>query len=109
MSQNQVNGWVEYSNTEMLFEYLAGWIGYDFGESDWQAIEVALPWTDADREDGWYEYPLLGDPVLTVRVADHPGDDIVSFQITGEIDEVLEARIETALSLLATLTADGRR
>ncbi len=100
MSQHTIGGWVWYSSTELLFEYLASWIGYDFGESDWQAIEVALPSTDADREDGWYEYPLIGDVVLTVRVADNPGDDIVTFEISGEIDAVLRARIETAFSIL---------
>lgn len=104
MSQISISGWVWYANTKTVFEYLAGWIGYSFDNLDWEAIEVALPWTDADREDAWYEYSLIGDPVLTVRVADNPGDDIVTFEITGTMDPVLEARIDTALSLLSRWT-----
>jgi hypothetical protein len=44
------------------------------------------PWTDADKPDRWYSYPLCGDPVLTVPVADNPGDGVVSFRFAGSID-----------------------
>jgi hypothetical protein len=101
MDRVEVEGWVSDTNVERLFESLARWIGYDFGELDWQAIDNALRWTDGDRADRWYEYPLGGKPPLDVAVADNPGDGVVSVRITGAIDTELKARIETAFEFLS--------
>jgi hypothetical protein len=48
--------------------YLSMFIGYEFDDSDWLAIEMALPQTDTDAADGFYEYPLVGGSQLVVRL-----------------------------------------
>jgi hypothetical protein len=70
---DEVAGWVWDTNVRKLMEYLSLWTAYDFDESDWQAIETALPNTDADASNGWYEYPLGGCPGLSVQLASNPG------------------------------------
>lgn len=95
-----VGGWLHRDNTERFLEFVAQCVGYDFDSSDWLAIETALPGTDSEAEDGWYDYPLIGHPQLTVRIALEIGTDLVNARVVGEIDEVLAARIESAFELL---------
>lgn len=76
-------------------------MGYSFDQTDWQAIETALPTTDADTADGWYEYPLTGTPPLTVSLARTVDALPVMVRVVGEMDQVLEARIDTLVSVLA--------
>ena len=59
---DEVAGWVWDTNVRKMIEYLSLWTAYDFGESDWQAIESSLPDTDADGPNGWYQYRLAVDP-----------------------------------------------
>lgn len=88
------------SKVERLLEYLSRWTGYEFDDRDWGAVENALPETDADRSDAWYEYPLGGAPELLVRLAKNVDGDEVEVQVRGDFDAVLAVRIETALELL---------
>ncbi|WP_405064131.1 hypothetical protein OG474_21455 [Kribbella sp. NBC_01505] len=96
----QVGGWVDQGNIERLLEFLAGCVGYDFGALDWGAVETALRYTDSERADGWYDYPVLGDPALTVRVANELDAGLVMVRVEGELDDVLVGRIETAFEFL---------
>ncbi|WP_158292738.1 hypothetical protein [Kribbella orskensis] len=51
---------------------------------------------------------MCGDPILTVHLADNPGDGVVSFRFTGSIDSVLAARLETAFEILADIVPADR-
>jgi len=88
--------------------YLSMFIGYEFDDSDWLAIEMALPQTDTDAADGFYEYPLVGGSQLVVRLARNVGADPVNVTVTGPMDPVLEARVDTLLAVLAEV-ADNRQ
>ncbi|SEG73929.1 hypothetical protein SAMN05444920_104126 [Nonomuraea solani] len=48
-------------------EVLAWLAGYEFEDLDWQAVESALPDTDDDRGERWYEYPLAGEVARLAR------------------------------------------
>ncbi|EOD70589.1 hypothetical protein H480_00300 [Amycolatopsis vancoresmycina DSM 44592] len=96
----QVCGWIFQDNLAKVVEYLAGLVGYSWDELDDGALEAGIPNTEVDLPpDTWFEYPVAGAVVLTLRIArDHDGG-IFSMIIDGEIDEVLAARIETLLDL----------
>ncbi|CAN5269272.1 hypothetical protein BH09ACT11_BH09ACT11_13050 [soil metagenome] len=89
-----------------MMVFLSSFIDYGFGYSDWDAVRFGLEGTDADRTDGYYEYPLVGAPVLKVRLARNVGADPVSVSVIGPMGVVLEARIDTLISVLATV--EGR-
>ena len=106
MDDVTVGGWVWPSTVRTMMVFLSSFVDYGFGYSDWDAVRFGLEGTDADRTDCFYEYPLIGSPVLTVRLARNVGADPVNVSVTGPMDVVLEARIETLISVLATV--EGR-
>ncbi|MFJ8592815.1 hypothetical protein [Streptomyces sp. NPDC093598] len=97
-------GWIFGGNLRPLCESAAEFSGYDFDDSDWQAIENALPGTDVEKPGGWYGYPLSGRVPLTLLVADDPGSSVVFVRITGEPDDRTRARIKAALHLFGRYT-----
>jgi hypothetical protein len=97
----EVDGWVWQGNVEPLLRWVSHYVGYSFDQTDWQAVQVALPSTNADTADGWYEYPLVGTPPLTVSLARNVDALPVMVRIVGEMHQVLEARIDTLVSVLA--------
>jgi hypothetical protein len=106
MDDVTVAGWVWPSTVHTMMEFLSSFVGYGFGYSDWDAVRFGLEGTDTDRSDGFYEYPLVGDPVLTVRLARNVGADPVDVSVTGAMDVVLQARVDTLISVLTTV--EGR-
>jgi hypothetical protein len=98
---SEVGGWVWPSNVEPLLRWVSLYVGYSFDLTDWQAVEAALPATDADAADGWYDYPLAGTPPVQVNLAQNVGALPVMVRVVGEMDPVLEARIDTLVSVLA--------
>ncbi|MGW0474948.1 hypothetical protein [Streptomyces coeruleorubidus] len=89
-------GWISDTNLRPLCESVAHFAGYEFDDSDWQAIETALPTTDVDRSD-WYDYPLSGRVPLTLFVAADPECDVVFVRLTGKPDSHTQAKIEAAV------------
>jgi hypothetical protein len=100
MESGDVGGWILPANVRTLMFWTAHYVGYSFDESDWQAVRAALPMTNAEQASGWYDYPLIGSPALTVWLAQVPGDSSVSVRVTGLMDEVLAARFETLIHVL---------
>ncbi len=96
-----VSGWVWPSNVRQLCFWLSHYVGYKFDEWDWDAIAAALPNTDADSEGGWYEYPLSGEPLLTLHLARNTGASPVSVRVVGPLDALLAARAETLLDVFS--------
>jgi hypothetical protein len=103
VTELEVGGWVLPGNVRALFSWLSLFVSYDFDDSDWQAIEQALPHTDDKAEGGWYDYPLVGLPVLRVQVAQCVGADPVMVRVTGDMDAVLHARVDTLISVMADI------
>jgi hypothetical protein len=92
-SETEINRVCE-ENLRALCESMAFFTGYDFDDWDWQAIETALPSTDADRADGWYDYPLSGRVPLTLLVAVNPGSSVVDVRVAGGMDDRLSAQLD---------------
>lgn len=102
MAVDEVVGWVWSVNARRALEWVSVWVGYTFEDSDWLAIETALPDTDGDvQPERWYDYPIIGSPPLTAFLAEDHGAAVVNIRIRGELDPVLAARIDTTLSILA--------
>ncbi len=95
MAEREVAGWVWPWNLERLLFWASLYVGYRFDDSDWQAVDTAMPATDDERDAGWYEYPLVGTPPLSVRLARAVEADPVRVRIRGDLDEPLASRIET--------------
>ncbi|NNN37465.1 hypothetical protein HLK59_45495 [Streptomyces sp. S3(2020)] len=94
-------GWIHDMNLRPLCEAVAEFAGYDFGDSDWQAVETALPATDVEA-DTWYDYPIPGRLPLTLFVAADPDAYVVFVRIAGVTDERARAQIEAALFIFAS-------
>lgn len=97
----QVSGWILEDNVVQLFSWVAGFIGYTYDQLDEQALIGALDTTD-DEAGRWFEYPLLGSPAVTVRLARSPGSAVLMTQVRGDLDDVLAARIDTLIAVLAS-------
>ncbi|MEU1618916.1 hypothetical protein ABZ479_16670 [Streptomyces sp. NPDC005722] len=96
--------WVFEANLRPLCEAVSFFTGYAFDDGDWQAVEGALPATDAEHRDGWYAYPLSGRVPLTLLVARDPGSSVVFVRFAGRPGTGEEARIEAALHVFSTWT-----
>jgi hypothetical protein len=107
VQEREVAGWVWPSNVERLLFWASHYVGYNFDGLDWQAVETALPATDDEREDGWYEYPLVGEPPLRVRLARAVGAAPVTVVVTGEMDEPLASRIATLFDVFSDAAQSG--
>ncbi|WP_327184816.1 hypothetical protein [Streptomyces sp. NBC_01334] len=97
--------WILEANLRPFCESVAEFSGHRFDDSDWQAIENALPETDAERPDGWYDYPLSGRVPLTLLVAADPETSVVFVRLTGEAGARTKAQIEAALYIFSTYEA----
>ncbi|MER5446313.1 hypothetical protein ABT065_11815 [Streptomyces sp. NPDC002764] len=65
-SRTVAERWIRESNLRAFCESLA----YDFDDSDWLAIDTALPHTDDEQpSSAWYTYPLVGRTRLDLHVA----------------------------------------
>ncbi|GAA4935837.1 hypothetical protein [Actinoplanes utahensis] len=93
-------GWIFEENTVRFLETLSWFIGYRYDHADEDALTGALDGTDDETESAWFRYPLMGTPPLEVSLARSSGATTVSIQITGDIDPILHARIDTMLHLL---------
>lgn len=93
--------WIIDTNLRPLCESVAGFVGYTFGDLDWQAVEHALLSTDVERS-AWYDYPLLGRSQVTLSVAADPGSSVVFVRFAGVPDDRTKAQIEAALDIFAT-------
>ncbi|MEV8377986.1 hypothetical protein AB0P21_34930 [Kribbella sp. NPDC056861] len=92
--------WIIDSNLRPLCESVAEFVGYGFDESDWQAIESALPMTDVEQ-GVWYDYPLAGRASVTLFVAADPGTSVIFVRVVGVSDNRTKAQIEAALQIFA--------
>ncbi|MFD7262804.1 hypothetical protein [Streptomyces sp. NPDC059874] len=100
-----VGGWIWDTNVRAFCEALSQWIGYDFDDSDWQAVDSALTGTDADRPHAeWYVYPLIGHTRLDLRLAREAGGAEVSIRIEGPRRRELQSRIDTLFHIMSTYT-----
>lgn len=97
---HRIAGWIDEDNLTKVVEYIAALVHYRWDDLDDAALDAGIPNTDADLPpDTWFEYPVIGTPELTLRIALNHGDGILSMIIEGEIDDVLAARFDTLLDL----------
>ncbi|WP_431883442.1 hypothetical protein [Micromonospora gifhornensis] len=101
-ASTSTHSWVLTANVRPLVESLAALVDYEADGWDWDAIETGLSGTDADAPHGWYDYPLVGTiTTLRLELANDPGSLITTVQVHHAPDELLKARIETIMSMLA--------
>ncbi|MGW4497447.1 hypothetical protein ACWENR_02355 [Micromonospora sp. NPDC004336] len=101
-SQSASTGsWVLTANVRPLVESLAALIDYEADNWDWDAIDAGLRGTDAEDPHGWYDYPLVGTTTLRLELANDPGSIVTMVQVHDAPNQLLAARIETIMSMLA--------
>jgi hypothetical protein len=96
---DEISRWVWEQNVRMALKYLSRWTEYRFDDTDWQADETSLPQPDADRTDGWYDYPLGGQPPLTVWLAVNHEDTSVT---RTTVEALMRRGDEIGLTIIAT-------
>jgi hypothetical protein len=95
-----VDGWIYEENVVRFLQHLSAYIGYRYDAADQDALIGALDDTDDESDTAWFQYPLQGSPPLVVFLARAVGGNEVSVRVEGDIDAVLEARIDTLVDLL---------
>lgn len=101
--ERPIEGWVWNKNVLPFLALLAGYTGYDFDGTDWQAVGLALEATDDKHPDRWYSYPLVGSSHhLEVHLAQAVGGNEVSVRVAGTSDPELLLRADTLIAAFAT-------
>lgn len=96
------SGWIWLTNLRPFCEYLAAEVEYDFDDSDWSAIDTALPDTDDDQpRSAWYTYPLVGRDRIDLRMARSVDGDEVSVSVEGTVDSRVRSRVELLFDIMA--------
>jgi hypothetical protein len=96
-----VEGWVRQENVAKFLGHLAAYLQTTWDYLDDTALIGAIERTDAEA-DAWFEYPIDGQPPVMVRLALDPGTSVVIVHVTGDLNDVLAARVETLVDLLST-------
>jgi hypothetical protein len=94
-----VKGWVQEENVAKFLDHLAAYLRTTWDYLDDTALVGAIEGTDAEA-DVWFEYPIDGGPPVTVRLGLDPGTSVVIVHVTGELNDVLVAQVETLMDLL---------
>lgn len=81
------------SNVPTLMRWLSMFVGYKYDDADVNAVSNA--------PGGRIEYPLVGTPPLRVSLAPEPDAEPVIVKVSGDMSDVLAARIETLVGVLA--------
>lgn len=97
----EVVGWVFETNLEKFVQLVATYVDYRWDDFDDAALIGALDTTDADKPETWFEYPIVGNPPVTLALALNEGSAVVSVRITGAFDVVLAARFDTLLDVFS--------
>ena len=90
--------WILEGNLRPMVEFASYVVGYEFDDIDWDAVALGLRDTDVEKE-AWFEYPLVGDRSLSLKVALSPGE-IVAW-VWVDTDPELETRLMDAAVLMA--------
>jgi hypothetical protein len=88
---------VREANLAQYCRNISRWIGYAFGDADWDAIECGLLGTSAERQQ-WYDYALFGDDIARLNVARIEGTSLVAVKVA-----VPEALVEDTIALASVL------
>lgn len=83
--------WITKENLLPFLLILSHASSYNFCESDLEAIEYGLEGT-SDEEDIWFEYKIIGEKVISLRLARDPEDNLVfySLKYPDEMEENIE-------------------
>lgn len=83
--------WVWKENLLPFLLILSHLSSYDFCESDQEAIEYGLVGT-LDEDNIWFEYKLIGEKTISLRLAKDPEGDLVfySFEYPDDLEENIE-------------------
>ena len=101
-SKTVAEGWIRETNLRAFCESLAAEVAYDFDDSDWLAIDTALPHTDDEQPpSAWYIYPLVGRTRLDLHVARSVGGSEVSVSVQGTVSSRSRIRVELLLDVMA--------
>jgi hypothetical protein len=92
------SGWLLYPSVRRFLELASFYVGYDFDDLDWQAIEAGIK--GLRSEDDTFGYPIAGQRELAISLSKDPGGDEVILRIAGPPDELLAVRLSTLFDVL---------
>ena len=92
-----VERWIPEDNLYPFLCTAFDFIGYEFDESDWHAVEYGIKGTDAEQ-DKWFDYQMKTEASLFVAVA-HDDNSSVIF-VKAESTPEIEVKIAVVLDLM---------
>ena len=88
-----ISCWIYEENLKPLMETVSLFIDYNFDGRDWLAISNGIRDMDGEK-DIWYEYQLIGNQTIAVKIANDPGSSVVMIQLQRAPD--IEEKIQVA-------------
>lgn len=76
-----VRDWIYIENAMSFLDLCSSRIGYHFDELDAGAVRHGLAATDYEN-DHWFDYPLVGDREVLIRLAQDPGSSVVFIDLS---------------------------
>jgi hypothetical protein len=91
-----VANWILEENLKPLLETVSEFVDYKFDEWDWAAVSTSIINTN-DETDEWYEYQLIGEQTVHIKIANDPGSGVVHVQMQSASD--IEGKIGVAIGI----------
>jgi hypothetical protein len=84
--------WIFGENLRPWLEILSAVVGYDFDDTDWDAVDAGIATTDSESLR-WHEVSLGGDGAPLVKLAKEPGSAVVAVMASLPTDLVERAKL----------------
>ncbi|MFC3893779.1 hypothetical protein ACFOWZ_20075 [Lentzea rhizosphaerae] len=88
-----MSGWIHEGNLQQVALYVSLLVGYEWGYFDTGPIEAGAAASNA-HAPSWFAHAIEG---ITLSVARDHGNGMLQVVLSGEFDDVTEARLETML------------
>jgi hypothetical protein len=89
------SGWIWLDHLRRFLELTSHYVRYDFGDSDWLAIQAGLDALHGETDT--FTYRIIGQLPLTITLAKNPDGDEVTLTIISRADQPLATRIATLI------------
>ena len=97
--------WIPEENLLPLCLLLSRQISYDFGPTDWKAIQYGIHGTSVDRKI-WFSYVLSGKLDIELHLASEDGTALISFEL--ELAENLVGNFDFMVGVLQEFIVTSR-
>lgn len=99
LSRYTIGHWIWRFNLEFVLIELSAASGYDYAQTDREAILFGLKGTDSEQEQ-YFEYSFIEESQIDFAIAEEPGTDLFMFLVNCQPETA--SSIEYILHLAST-------